>query len=224
MSQHTIEINEMYGNDEFEVFTFPYDFYTDHPQIKSEFERKFIQHYFFHEIGCETVMRWKVMLQSKLNMIMPYYKQLYESELRTKEIDFMLNKDLVEEFTRELTGTQNTNDTTTSHTNQSENHKGSSQSKNSSIHDGVSSVKLQDGYLTGVMGDDTSSTGTTSVSGSAQLTGNRDNRELETTRLKSQGNIGVTSSAELLAKWRSVMINIDQLIIEECRSLFMQVY
>lgn len=157
-------------------------------------------------------------------LIMPYYQQLYESELKANKIDFLLNKDLVEEFTRELTGTQNTNDTSITQTNQSENVKGSTLSKSSSVNDGVSSAKLHDGYLTNVLGDDTSSTGSTSVNGSAQVTGNRDNRELEKTRFISKGNIGVTSSAELLEKWRSVMINIDQLIIEECRTLFMMVY
>ena len=40
----------------------------------------------------------------------------------------------------------------------------------------------------------------------------------------SQGNIGITSSAELLQKWRDVLINIDEMIIEECRDLFMMIY
>lgn len=224
MSNHTIEINEMYENDDFEVFTFPYDFYTDSPVIKEQFEQKFIQHYFFHEIGCETVMRWKVMLQGKLNLIMPYYRQLYESELRAKDIDFLLNKDLVEEFSRELTGSQNSIDSLSSESSQNESVKGSNTAKVSNINDGVASAKLSDGYLTGVTSDDTNSTGVTSVSGSSKQLGNRDNQETETTRLVSRGNIGVTSTAELLEKWRSVMINIDQLIIDECRSLFMQIY
>lgn len=224
MSNHTIEINELYENDDFEVFTFPYDFYTDSPVIREQFEQKFIQHYFFHEIGCETVMRWKVMLQGKLNLIMPYYRQLYESELRAKDIDFLLNKDLVEEFTRELTGKQNSIDTLSSESSQNESVKGSNTAKVSNINDGVASAKLSDGYLTGVTSDNTNSSGVTSVSGSSQQLGNRDNQETETTRFVSRGNIGVTSTAELLEKWRSVMVNIDHLIIDECRSLFMQIY
>ena len=40
----------------------------------------------------------------------------------------------------------------------------------------------------------------------------------------SQGNIGITSSAELLQKWRDVLINIDEIIIKDCDSLFMQVF
>ena len=51
-----------------------------------------------------------------------------------------------------------------------------------------------------------------------------ENNSTETYSLVSQGNIGVTSSAELLEKWRNVLINIDQLIFEECNDLFMLIY
>ena len=49
------------------------------------------------------------------------------------------------------------------------------------------------------------------------------NKETETTTLLSQGNIGTTSSAELLEKWRSVIINLDELIIKDCRPLFLSI-
>ena len=39
----------------------------------------------------------------------------------------------------------------------------------------------------------------------------------------SKGNIGITSSAELLEKWRSIIIDIDNEIIEEADKLFMQI-
>ena len=55
-------------------------------------------------------------------------------------------------------------------------------------------------------------------------TGNTSNKEKETTTLISQGNIGVTSSAELLKQWREVLINIDNMIIEDCKDLFMLIY
>ena len=42
--------------------------------------------------------------------------------------------------------------------------------------------------------------------------------------LIGQGNIGITSSAELLDKWRQVLLNIDLMIFEECNDLFMQIF
>ena len=39
----------------------------------------------------------------------------------------------------------------------------------------------------------------------------------------SKGNIGVTSSAELLEKWREVIIDIDNEIIDGAEKYFMQI-
>lgn len=224
MANYTMTLAEMRINPLTPIFPSSYPFYTDDEQIRKSFENKFISHYLTREIGFETPFQFKQMLYAKLVVNMDYWKKLYETELKSKDINFLLNKDLVEEFTRELTGTQNTNDTSTTQSNQSENGISSSLSKNSSVNDGVASAKLQDGYLTNISSADTTSTGSSSASGSARVTGNRDNQERETTRLVSQGNIGVTSTAELLQKWRECIINIDKLIIDECKDLFMQIY
>lgn len=224
MANFTMTLAEMRNNPLTPIFPSNYPFYIDDEQIRKSFENKFISHYLTREIGFETPFQFKQMLYAKLVVNMDYWKKLYETELKSKDINFLLNKDLVEEFTRELTGTQNTNDTSTTQSNQSENGISSSLSKNSSVNDGVASAKLQDGYLTNISSDDTSSTGSSSATGSAKVTGNRDNQERETTRLVSQGNIGVTSTAELLQKWRECIVNIDKLIIDECKDLFMQIY
>ena len=78
--------------------------------------------------------------------------------------------------------------------------------------------QLEKGSLTNV-GKSTLNDNTTS-SNSVNDTTN----QTEKTKLSSKGNIGITSSAELLEKWRKVIINIDDLIINECSDLFMQVY
>ena len=44
-----------------------------------------------------------------------------------------------------------------------------------------------------------------------------------TDKFTSKGNIGITSSAELLEKWRSIIIDIDNEIIEEAEKFFMQI-
>lgn len=43
--------------------------------------KKILLHYYTREIGYETVGLWKLKLNQKLMEIMPYYNQLYESEL-----------------------------------------------------------------------------------------------------------------------------------------------
>ena len=210
MSSYTLELRHIHQT--FKVFNFDYDFYTDSDIIKSKFEEKFIDEYFFHEIGQETVARFQHRLRTRLNKIMPYYKQLYDTELAAKDINFLLNKDLTETFERVVTGESSSiNDLTVSD-------QGETNNKESNIENGNASLELENGSLTNV--SKTSLSNNTNSNNTS-----RDNtNQNEITTLKSQGNIGITSSDELLDKWRSVIINIDQMIIDACDDLFMQVY
>ena len=210
MSSYTLELRHIHQT--FKVFNFDYDFYTDSDIIKSKFEEKFIDEYYFHEIGQETVARFQHRLRTRLNKIMPYYKQLYDTEIAAKDINFLLNKDLTETFERVVTGESSSiNDLTVSD-------QGETNNKESNIENGNASLELENGSLTNV--SKTSLSNNTNSNNTS-----RDNtNQNEITTLKSQGNIGITSSAELLEKWRSVIINIDQMIIDACNDLFMQVY
>ena len=210
MSKYTLELMRIHET--YKVFNFEYDFYANSEAIKSKFEEKFIDEYYFNEIGFETVARFQHRLKTKLNKIMPYYKQLYETEIRSKDIDFMLNKDLVEEYERIVTGENNSiSDLTVLDNTQNDN-------LESNIENGNASLELEKGSLTNVsksnLVNNTSSNNTLTDTTSQN----------EKTILTSKGNIGVTSSAELLEKWRKVIINIDELIINECYDLFMGVY
>ena len=210
MSKYTLELRRIQQTHK--IFDFDYDFYTNDETIKYNFEDKFINEYYFNEIGFETVGRFKQRLRTKLNKIMPYYSQLYQTELRSKDIDFMLNKDLEEVYERVLEGSNTSkNDVTVDNSS-------TSNVLESNIDNGNASLELEKGSLTNV-GKSTINDNTKS-SNSVNDTTN----QIEHTKLSSKGNIGVTSSAELLEKWRKVIINIDDLIINECSDLFMQVY
>ena len=210
MSKYTLELRRIHQTHK--IFDFDYDFYTNDETIKYNFEDKFINEYYFNEIGFETVGRFKQRLRTKLNKIMPYYSQLYQTELRSKDIDFMLNKDLEEVYERVLEGSNTSMNDVTVDNNSTSN------VLESNIDNGNASLELEKGSLTNV-GKSTLNDSTTS-SNSVNDTTN----QTERTKLSSKGNIGVTSSAELLEKWRKVIINIDDLIINECSDLFMQVY
>ena len=97
MSKYTIEINQLVNDLDFNLFDFEYNLYDN--ELKSVFEKKFIDHFYFYEIGLTPIARFKKALQIKLNDIYPYFNQLYQTELRCNDIDFMLNKDLKEQYT-----------------------------------------------------------------------------------------------------------------------------
>ena len=47
---------------------------------------------------------------------------------------------------------------------------------------------------------------------------------METTTFTSKGDIGIQTPAYAIEQWRNVIINLNQLIIEECNDLFMKIY
>lgn len=122
----------------------------------------------------------------------------------------MLNKDLKEQYTRELTGNSSVNQSSTSTSNDT--------SLNINNDTPQNKIDDLDQFMTSASKNTDNSTMNSSGTNSAE------NNSTETYSLVSQGNIGVTSSAELLEKWRNVLINIDQLIFEECNDLFMLIY
>ena len=112
MANYTIELRQI---ENCLCYLFPkgFPFYTDSEELRKNFIQKFYDEYMFREIGFETTERFKRCLLGKLNLIMPYYEQIYQTELECKNINFMLNKDLKETFEREITGTSEVNSNAT---------------------------------------------------------------------------------------------------------------
>ncbi len=61
------------------VFNFDFPIFDE--DYRLPLEKKILRHYYTREISEETVGLWKLRLQDRLCMIMPYYNQLYQSEL-----------------------------------------------------------------------------------------------------------------------------------------------
>lgn len=61
------------------VFNFDFPIFDEAYRVG--LEKKILKHFYTREIGFETVGLWKLKLETKMNEIMPYYNQLYESRL-----------------------------------------------------------------------------------------------------------------------------------------------
>ena len=242
MANYTLEIRQMIDNPLIGLFTFDYDFYSDNPKDKEEFEKLFTEWYYFREIGFETPERFKKKLQAKLNVIMPYYRQLALTEwdkVRTAE-QMMTSKNLKETTTREQTVNGNnelsvigeSSQTGTSTTTQQQTATNTQNAKASNLNDGVSKASLDEGFLTSStsINDNgnqsiTGNTSDTSDISSTQNSSGTNNQMLsESTTFTSQGDVGIQTPAYAITEWRKVLININQQIIDECRDLFMSIY
>lgn len=215
-SKETLQLYYIYRDKNYNLFDQPYNLYNN--ELKPYFEEKFFQHFMFYEIGFDNINIFKQHLISTLNDIYPKYKQLYETEVRCQNIDFMLNKDLKESYVRKLNGETEGNSQATSTSDSTSN------SNDLTIANDTPQNKVDDldRYMT--------SAGKTNSNSTNNSTSNSNNSVKNTTNnteeyeLISQGNIGITSSAELLEKWRNVLINIDQMIFKELENLFLFVY
>ena len=61
------------------IFSFFYPIFNE--DYRLILEKKILRHYYTREISEETVGLWKLRLEDKMNLIMPYYNKMYESEL-----------------------------------------------------------------------------------------------------------------------------------------------
>lgn len=95
MARYTIELKDVVANHN--IFDFKYPFYDE--RKRPEFEEKFIRHFYFREIGCETIDRFKVYLEDKFATVFPYYNELFNAA--QIEYSILNNYNLTEEFTTE---------------------------------------------------------------------------------------------------------------------------
>lgn len=72
-------INEILQNSVEKIFNFDFPIFDE--QYRIPLETKILRYYYTREICDETVGLWKLRVYNRLNLIMPYYNQLYESAL-----------------------------------------------------------------------------------------------------------------------------------------------
>ena len=226
MSNYTIELRFLENPPMNKLFDFQYDYYMKglvsdeiYNQKKKEFEIKFLEFYYFDEIGYKTPDRFKQRLKNYLDMGFKKWQERYKTELEVQKqnINFLLNKDLVEErnTTGNATGNSSTTSTSTTNSNTTANNK-------NTVNDTPDTrFTSTENFATSITNDE--STTNSSNSGTGETTNISNQNSNVNERFTSKGNIGVTSSAELLEKWREIIIDIDNEIIEGAEKFFMQI-
>ena len=101
MAEYTVELRTIIESG-INIFDFKYDFYDE--MKRRDFEQSFIRHFFFREIGSETIDRFKWYLEDKMLTVFPYYNELMKTALI--EYDKVYNYDMTETYERtgETTG------------------------------------------------------------------------------------------------------------------------
>lgn len=233
MSRYTIELRYLIeGN--YDLGLKDYPIFDD--SYREQLNNKIIQHYYFREIGFETEALFKNRLNQKMNEIMPYYNQMYESS--KLKIDPLSTIDLEEVFSRKSKttgeGTSSTSGTgnNTNNFNSTDTTDYGKISKFSDIAQAQTTPNeiLNDKYLTSATVDDgqdkNTNTGTNTSQTESTTSGtSTDERNLdEDTTLTRKGNNGTASESELLNMYRETFLNIDMMIIDDLDELFLGIW
>ena len=211
MSNYTIElrkIDEKLVDDALSHYTI---FSEDY---RSTLNSKIKTHFWFNEIGHETIDIFLFQLKVKMNEIMPYYNQMYEAEL-VKRDPFLTVRMTSKNSS---TGTSRTS----AETSERGNSTSSTDAKSRAVQSETPQVMLSGNgdYATGAA-DSTSLTGVKSTSegsGSQSSTSSSDG----TGTTSQEGFSG--SMASLIQAHRDAIVNIDMMVIAQLEPLFMTVW
>jgi hypothetical protein len=179
---------------------------------REELNKKIMDRYYFCEIGFETKERFLFALQRKLNEIMKYYNQMYKS------VDFefnpLWNVDMTETFEHEVTNVGKTTSNGNTTLSSEDTIVNSDTPPNEISRDDI----IQDKYATSTQHNKNGETNTSN--GEVNQNGSQTEKF---TRHESGSSKGYTF-AQNIEQWRNIMINVDVLIVDELKNLFMNIW
>lgn len=230
------DVDKIIANSWNKIFTSKAPFFDE--EYRSVLCQKILKHYYLREICCETVGIWTLWMNTKLEEIMPYYNQLYESakikfnpmhdvdltreHKRTENETASGNRDTTNNNTTDVTSNSTTNRTTTSDENKKDLYSDTPQ--------GALTGVENETYLTNARKINDSVNGTDDVN----INNTEKNVGVSTGKETTSSNVGTTenyletlvgkqgteSFSSLLNKFRETFLNIDMMVIEEFSDLF----
>lgn len=219
------------------LFDFDYPIYDEN--YKKDFETHFIYNFYTREIGFEAEGLFKFKLENWLNINMPYFNNLFESELLTydpltnSKMDGTNDKTDNKTLTGKITGTDNaTNNGSNNATVTDDNFERRIASDNP---DSRLALTANDGegvieYANEIDEQNTNNSRTVSgsnndtVSSTSEVDTNNTEDGTENVTTHREGKLGVVSYAKLLQEHRATFLRIEKEIFAEMQELFMGVY
>lgn len=230
------------------IFNFQYPIWN--VDYKPILERKIIMHYFNKEVGLETVGLWKLYLEERLNLIMPLYNKMYETtvkdydylsnnnyeevytgvkaEKETAEYKANINATLDNEVDDDFTGNGTTDENGTNTRVKKELKSDLPQANYANLDYGTDLVNTDE---SDTRIDKTSTQNTShqsniqrSDSTTDQASNNDIDRHVDDSYTRTRKGASNYPITDLLMKYRDSLINIDRMIIEDLKDLFMMIY
>ena len=191
-SQGYSKVDEIIASARTKIFDFDYPIFD--ATYKPILEKKILKHYYTREICEETVGLWKLRLNEEMNLIMPYFNQLYASELL--EFNPFYDVNITRDYNKQSDGESSLS--------------GTNWDKYSDTPQGAVTGIDNDTYLTEAR--------KLTTSNESEVSNTDDYLE------HIVGKHGGYSYSELLQQYRDTFLNIDEMVINRLSDLFMQLW
>ena len=185
---------------------------------RSVLNKRIVDNFWYREIGFETVDMFVNRMAQKMNLIMPTYNQLYESQ--RLEFDPLTTTKL----TTHVAGTAEENSTAESASNSSGQNETTTNSKSRAVSSEFPQTQLSD--VQDYASSATDSIGDSTAAGTASEEATQ-NQTVAGNRVMNSDTtmVGYTSTpSTLLLQFRETIINVDLAVIAELETLFMQIW
>ncbi len=189
------------------IFDFQYPIFAE--SYKDTLETNFLMNYYVYEIGSETYLLFKQRLMTALMIKMPYYNDLYKTTLLELDplADFSSTEKHLRDTTTDRTGTSDTNANTTTSTN------------NKSVYSDT-----PQGLLSGKDYATNATLGDNSVIGTSKNEGTTKDNAIGNETINIERNGNSIDKSTLLMRYRSALINVDMILFEDLKDLFMMIF
>lgn len=218
------------------VINFSYPLYDeDH---REDLECKILRHYYTREIGAETIGLWQLWFNDRMNLITPKYNELYRLEKIAfdkllNNIDVTIETDRNSDFAHVDNGwTKNDNVRESSSEQKIADIETTDTSAFSDTPQGGISNVENNSYLTNYTKntglvhhtDEDTDHNKTTDNGSGSFNTDKTGQDNSSERTHESGYRGSKAYYEMLADYNEKVLNIDEMIINELRDLFMLIW
>lgn len=188
--------------------------------------KNILKRYYTQEIAFETVGLWKHYLNAEMFLIMPYYNELYKTQLLEfdplQDTDYTKEGNQDEEGTSEMAGNASKTETTSDTTDNDYTRYNLYSDTPQGALTGVENQNYMSEATKETNDETTKSNGTSNTTSTSRSNGNTTgNKEYKE---HVYGKYPGKSYSQLLQEYRDTLINIDEMIIERLAPFFMGVW
>ena len=199
-----------------DYFNFDFPWYTDNDNgtSKIEFQKLFLLRHMMDYIGQETIEQHRMFLAERLREVMPMYTQLFES----MNLDMDWIKDVDMTYTGNESGTRNTTGNSSRETEVTNNNTTNTQAINS---DNPQITIQTEDYASEMSRGQSTSQGTGSETSSDTSAVNENTSRDES---RSESGYRGRRKGDVIKEYRESILNLNQMLLEECKDLFLGVW